>query len=84
MGRRRSIGLERRHVMIRAGDFEKIKRYYPQVNPSVVIAKLISALIDKNELLQATRMPKLTLEVNLDELPDNTELPTERGEASIP
>jgi hypothetical protein len=71
---------ERHHVILYAGDLDRLRLYYPDHSPSTVIRELVRALIEKNERYLQSRNP-INIEIPADELQRILQsLPTESGE----
>jgi hypothetical protein len=60
---RRRPDTERKHVILRAGDFDRLAALFPRAGPSTVIRHIISSTIDALEAERAER--------NLRELTDD-------------
>jgi len=58
---------QRHHVILYAGDMDRLQLYYPEHSPSTVIRELVRALIEKNERYLAAKNP-INIEIPADEL----------------
>jgi ABC-type uncharacterized transport system ATPase subunit len=78
--KRTSEKTERHHVILYAGDLDRLRMYYPDHSPSTIVRELVRALIEKNERHIASVKP-INLEIPDDELQRIlASLPTETPE----
>ena len=74
---------ERHHVLLYAGDLDRLRAYYPEHSPSTIVRELVRALLDKNERTLSARsqsqpeIPPDELQRILDSLPPDPGEPSE-------
>jgi hypothetical protein len=57
---------ERRHVLLRSGDFEKLRALFPRAGPSTIIRHIVSNMLDTLEAEQAQVLGKSIKELASD------------------